>query len=414
MNKFAFLFPGQGTQFIQMGKSFYDQYMIARQTFEEASTSTGQDIAQLCFKGTFSQINQFTNMQIAIVTTETAIFRSYMEDYGIPPQFLIGHSIGEYAALVCSGAIGFSDCLKILMKRGELVQKIIDKNEGNMTIIEKVSEKQLHEKIKAAGIEDEVSISCFNSHTQFAISGENSALEVLENEIVKINAIVTPLLQSPPMHSWMMEEIREEFMKFLENIHFHNFQYPVISNLTGRPLTNSVEIPWLLSEHLIKPVQFTKSIEYMMNFGVDSVIEMSPKLLLTLLVNDIAPEITPFCFGLEKDRERLHTHFQGDSNYAKDVPDFLGACLCLLASTPNNNPDNDNQRVAEIYNKIKKEYLNKEKNKFSHSDTHYGQILKLVIEALHIKCVKEDEIKEDIRSILNRTNKMYVYSSYLN
>ena len=73
MNKFAFLFPGQGTQFIQMGKSFYDQYMIARQTFEEASTSTGQDIAQLCFKGTFSQINQFTNMQIAIVTTETAI-----------------------------------------------------------------------------------------------------------------------------------------------------------------------------------------------------------------------------------------------------------------------------------------------------------------------------------------------------
>ncbi|WP_373265131.1 ACP S-malonyltransferase [Hungatella hathewayi] len=412
MNKFAFLFPGQGTQFIQMGKYFYEQYIIARQTFEEASEVTGQNVAQLCFNGTFSQINQFANMQIAIVTIETAIFRAYMEDYGIPPHFLVGHSIGEYAALVCSGAIEFSDCMKILMKRGDLVNKVLNEHEGRMTIMENTTEEKLRDIINSAGLTDKVSIACYNSYSQYAVSGNNDAMEVLENEVVTKNVIMTPLLQSPPMHSQLMKTIYEEFRKFLNEFHFHNFQYPVISNLTGKPLTNERKIAEVLSEHLVRPVQFAKSIEYILNFGVDSIIEMSPKILLTLFVNDIAPDVNTFCFGLEKDRERLHILFHEDPNYVKDMPNFLGDCLCLLASTPNNNPNNNNQRVVDIYNNLKREYLNTNQDRFNRSDAYYIQTLKLIVEALRTKCVDEKEIQEGVRAILNHNNKMYIYNGY--
>ena len=414
MDKFAFLFPGQGTQFIKMGKTFYDNYLIARQTFEEANSATGQDIIQLCFSGSFSQINQFTNMQLAIVTTEVAIFRAYMEDYGVPPQFLLGHSIGEYAALVCSGAIEFADCLKILQKRGELVQKILAQSKGSMTIIEQVSEEQVHAGLKAAGTAGKVSLSCYNSPSQFAVCGEKYGLEIFEDEMVKRNAVITPLLQSPPMHSRMMEEIREEFKEFLDTFCYHPFQYPIISNVTGKAMTDARQIPYMLSEHLIRPVQFTRSVEYMLNFGVNVVIEMSPKLLLTLFINSITAEVSAFCYGLEKNREQLHVYFQQNAGYEKDMPDFLGACLCELASTRNNNPDNDNQRVAEIYNTIKKEYMSTETTRFTPSDSHFAQILKLVIEALKIKYVPENEIADSIRSILHRTNKMYVHSDFIN
>lgn len=413
MEKFAFLFPGQGTQFIQMGKIFYEHYLVAKQTFEEASKVAGQDIAQMCFNGSFTNINKFTNMQLAIVTTEVSIFRTYMDDYGVPPQFLIGHSIGEYAALVCSGALDFSDCIKILLKRGALVERVIDKKQGKMTIIEGISESQLRDAIYNTGLTDEVTISCYNSPVQFAISGGNGSLDALENKLVKMNAAVTPLLHSPPLHSPLMEMIKQEFFLFLQSIPFHIFQYPVISNLTGRPTTNPHDMAIMLSEHLTHPVQFTKSIEYSLGFGVQSIVEMSPKRLLSLFVNAIAPNVNTYCYGLEKDRELLRTHFQSDENYVKDMPNLLGAYLCLLASTRNNNPDNDNRRVSEIYNQIKKEYLNQDKNKIGMSVNQYGQLLELVIEALKIKCLPEEEIKEEIRAMLLRTNKMYTYDNIL-
>ncbi|GJM68520.1 hypothetical protein HMSSN036_07360 [Paenibacillus macerans] len=153
MEKFAFLFSGQGTQFTQMGKSFYDNYAISRQTYEEAGDVLQQDIAKLCFEGSISELSRFTNMQSAIITTEISIFRAYMQDYGISPQFAVGHSIGEYAALVGTGALRFGDALKILQKRGELVERILQKGNSRMTVIENLDVNKVTEALSLLGLE---------------------------------------------------------------------------------------------------------------------------------------------------------------------------------------------------------------------------------------------------------------------
>ncbi len=305
MEKFAFLFPGQGAQFIKMGEFFYDSNLIARETYKEASKVLGFEVDNLCFRGSYSAINDFLNMQIAIVTTELAIFRTYKHDFGIEPQFFIGHSIGEYAALTAAGAIKFKDTLRILKKRGELVKRIIDQELGYMTVVEHVDEQTITKLIQEAKLEKEVFISCKNTKNQFAISGTVKGLDTIERMLVDNNAVISPLISSPPMHSPVMESIRQEFYEFLKTMTYYPFRAPIISNVTGMAFSDPERIPELMADQLANPVQFSKSLQLLDDFGVGVCIEMGPKRLLSEFVSAENNKIQNYCYGVKEHRNEL-------------------------------------------------------------------------------------------------------------
>lgn len=406
MEKFAFLFPGQGAQFIKMGEYFYNSYLISRQTYEEASAVLGYNVANLCFCGKYSEINDFVNMQIALVTTEMAIYRAYKQDIGIEPQFFIGHSIGEYAALAASGAVEFKDVLIMLKKRGELVKSIIDNESGHMTIVEYVDMHVITNLIQEFGLESEVFISCLNTKEQFALSGTISGLDCIEKALVEIGAVISPLISAPPMHSPLMESIREEYLIFLKTIHYFPFRIPIIANVTGKVFSDSKQIPELMADHLVKPVRFSNSIELLYDYGVSVCIEMGAKRLISDFIGNKNGEISTFCYGVKAHREELKKLIDSDEHFIFDMPDFIGNCLTILASTENKNTNNEEFLTVQLlYKKLKKIYQNK-----SIENDCYKDILYEVIEALRIKKLEENEIKSWIKMLLDNTNTFYKYS----
>ena len=415
MEKFAFLFPGQGTQFLQMGKAFYENYPIAKQTFEEASEVSGLDMANLCFHGSVSSMNEFANMQLAILTAEIAIFRAYMNDYGVYPQFAVGHSIGEYAALVSAGAMTFADAITIMMKRGELVSRIIDKNTGHMAIIEQASPQMIEDCIKASNAQESVYISCFNSGSQYAISGWNDKLEAVEQMLLEKGAIVSPLFHSPPIHSPLMNEICMEYLEFMNGFEFYPFRFPVISNYTGAPLSNPAQIAQTLTYHLISPVLFTSATHLFHKYGVTATIEMSPKLLLSELIKEDQPAITTYCYGLIQDKQKLDELFQSDPNFAKDMPNFAGRCLSILVSTENKNQNqNEYKEVVQIYERMKEKYNEQQQNHVGTTTEPHAEMLDMLIAALRIKRLEPRQLKNCVKTLLDETNSFYRFANVYN
>lgn len=409
MEKFAFIFPGQGTQFPQMGKSFYESYMVAKKTFDEASEILGMDMAKLCFEGKVSDLNRFTNMQLAIVTCEVAIFRAYMEDFGIAPQFGLGHSIGEYAALVCAGAVEFSDALRMLKKRGELVERVLAQRTGHMTIVEKISRERLHELVDTY---KDTQIACYNTQNQHAISGKNEEMDQLEQKLIEENGTISPLLFSPPMHCKMMQEIKQEYYAFLQQFTYYPFRFAILSNFTGKPFSNVHAIPEILSEHLVSPVLFEQSLQYLPAFGITATVEMSPKLLLSIFVRECDASAQSYCYGVAQDRQILAELFQSDSNYAKDKPDFLGGCLKIIAATRNYNDDPDNYKlVSRLYNDLKKSYIAQKESKFASTGTLEANAFQMLLDVLALKRLGAYETKACLKQLLDENNAFYRFAA---
>jgi len=415
MKKFAFLFPGQGTQFVQMGKTFYENYSIAKQTYEEASMVLGNDIAKLCFESSMTELNRFTNMQLAIVVTEISIFRSYMEDYGIDPQFMAGHSIGEYAALVCSGAATLSDIVKILHKRGELVERVISENSSRMTILEHANDELIKSCIKKCNAGDRVFLSCYNSKTQYAISGTNHDLDNVEKSLSEEGVSVSALLFSPPMHSPLMTCVKEEFYNFLTSFRFYPMRCPILSNVTGKPFTDISNLPYILAEHLASPVLFSSMVNCMYQYGITTTIEMSPKLLVSKFVEENTEDIDVYCYGVINDRQSLDKIFSSDPSYEKDMPNFFGRCLSIIAGTQNKVADNrDVKEISKIYNQLKEYYVASTNRNFGNKKEQYSSGLNLLIKALQIKNLDCVEIQNWVKTLVDETNSHYMLSSIYN
>lgn len=404
MDKLAVMFPGQGIQYVEMGKNFYEKYDISKKTYEEANEVTGKNISKLCFEGSFSVLNDFINMQLCIVTTEIAMYRAYIEEYGVLPQFAIGHSIGEYAAFVAAGAIKFEDVLRILVKRGELIKDSQAYQQGRMDIVENISEERLNEILLRE--EGRVHISCFNSERQFAISDYNEKLDILEKILDAEGAKVTALFTSPPMHSVLLNEIAEEFYAFLKEFNYYPFLYPVMTNVNGCAFSNTDEISNVLTKQLYSPVKFSQALKKLPLYGIELTIEMSPKILLTNFISSNYKIKKELCYGVTKDRVALAETFQKEENYVKDIPDFIGQSLAILASCENRNNSNDTD-IIEIYTRIREWYIAFKEGKWKKNKDIYEEIYDEVIRALYLKGFVAHEIKSITKGILDMTNMQY-------
>lgn len=405
MERIAVMFPGQGAQFVGMGKKFHDQYNICKQTYEEASDAFGKDVSKLCFSGRTTDLWDFTNMQVAVVTTSIAIYRAYMQEIGILPRFAIGHSMGEFAALTCAGPLKLYDTIKILRFRGNLVKKVIKSDIGKMTIVDNLPESKLLEVVKK--YEGKIYISCYNSQNQHALSGYDEPLQELETELSNMGAIVSPLMSSPPMHSPLMQDIRNEFFALMNTIKLYSFNYPVIMNTTGQLLNNEALLPKVMADQLVSPVLWEHSVKSINKLGSTIAIEMSPKQLLSNLMAEILSngEIKSTVYGVKDEREQLVEELNSNKANFRGKVNFPGICLGILASTPNH------AQTDESYNTVKLNYDNIVKLKEQDSDNN-SKAMDCLLNALRAK--KVDNIDNIIKKLIDTTNTMYDLSGFLN
>lgn len=285
MNDVALLFPGQGSHFVGMGQDLYRDYNIVKEAFEEANDILGYDIKKICFEGNLFILNNLDNMFPALLTVCVSLFRVYMQEIGSVPQFSAGHSLGEYAALTCSGALDFADALRIIHKRGVLSQEFTDSNDGSITIIDGIDIKTAETVCRNISRNNQfVTVSCYNSPRQVAISGQQDAVMEAEDQLMELGGHISPLLTAPPIHSPLMQPVADQFEIELKNIHFHDLRWPVISNIDALPYLDSLSILPKLKLQLTNPVQWLNTIHYLEKQGVTTFIEIGPQSVLTTLL----------------------------------------------------------------------------------------------------------------------------------
>ncbi|MCR5627974.1 MAG: ACP S-malonyltransferase [Lachnospiraceae bacterium] len=272
MGKIAFVFPGQGAQYIGMGKDFYDNVPASKEIFEEAGNVTGLDIPKLIFEEN-EDINKTEFTQIAMVATEIAIFKAVIGS-GVDFDFSAGHSLGEYAAIIATGAGDIKDVFSLVRKRGIYMQEAYPTGGamsavlgGDEAMIEKVCEE-------TEGI---VSIANYNCPGQIVITGEKAAVDAAGERLTKEGVKrVVPLKVSGPFHSALMKDAGEKLKADLEKVSFKDPVCPYIANYTADKVEKASEIPGLLVNQLSGSVRWTETVELLIKEGVDTVVELGP------------------------------------------------------------------------------------------------------------------------------------------
>jgi len=287
----AFVFPGQGSQVVGMGKDLFEQEPLAKELFEKANQVLGFDLAKLCFEGPEEELKKTAITQPAMVTV-SVILNELLSQAGLCPLMVAGHSLGEYAALVAARSFAFEDAVKIVHLRGKFMQEAVPLGKGAMAAVLGGDRNQIIEICKevsaASGF---VQPANFNSPDQLVISGEKEAVGIAGEKIKAAGAKrIIPLAVSAPFHSALMQTAQDKLARELARVELKNAQIPVVSNVTAKPVKNAVDIKGLLIQQVTSPVLWVDSVEEMLNNSIDTFVEVGPGKVLAGLVKKIAPQ----------------------------------------------------------------------------------------------------------------------------
>ena len=326
MKRTAVVCAGQGTQYVSMGRELVEAYPAAARVFDEANDALGFDLRSLCFSGD-------------------------LDDSGIYPAVLAGHSLGEYTALVCSGAMQFADAVRIVRKRGQLMQAAATGPSGMAAVVGS-NTAYVEEVCRAVSSPDEVVvISNDNSSKQLVISGHLAALDRATDALVSDGLFVERLKVSAPFHSPYMKSAAEALAQELAGYTFSDLQVPVIANTTAQPYAGKESIVGNLTAQLSSRVRWTETMAYLESLRISALGEIGPKQVLANLMRSEKPLIRSFAMDIAADREAWADYRVP----TLDEVSLIGRCLAVAVCTRNHNFDDEQYRrgVIEPYNEIK-------------------------------------------------------------
>lgn len=301
MGKAAFIFPGQGAQYIGMGRDFYEQVPVSREMFDLASKAANLDVAALCFEEN-EKINITEYTQIAMLAMEAAVLKA-VEEKGFKPDMAAGLSLGEYGALVAAGVMSEEDAFRVVRKRGMYMQEAVPKG-GAMTAvlglgadaIEKVCEE-------TEGI---VSIANYNCPGQIVITGQADAVNKAAQTLSEAGAKrCIPLNVSGPFHSIMLKEAGEKLGEVLEETEIHDIRLPYLANVTADYVADKEQVKPLLMQQIASPVRWQQSVERMIADGVDNFVEIGPGKTLSGFMRKINRDVKVINIEKVEDLKKL-------------------------------------------------------------------------------------------------------------
>ncbi|WCT58027.1 ACP S-malonyltransferase [Paenibacillus kyungheensis] len=346
MRKLALVFPGQGSQYIGMGKTLYEQYPIAKETFQEANKALGFDLTSLCFEGSPEQLQQTEFTQPAILTHSVAAYRVFMHEVGIRPHFIAGHSLGEFSALTCSGAISFADAVKIVNKRGQFMQESASLGTGGMSAISRVSAIDVERVCREISTEQElVTVSNYNSSTQTVIAGHIGAIEKAERKLTEIGADFIRLKVSAPFHCPLMKQASFQLEQELLQTPYSEIHVPVVANYNALPYPGVNRIVQALTMQMVEPIQWNATMQFLKNQDVNIVVELGPGTVLRNLMKKSFSSIHSFSYDREVDQTDLKELLSSDQ---LEYPCLVSRCLAIAVCTRNSNWDQEEYEEGVI------------------------------------------------------------------
>ncbi len=287
--KIAFIFPGQGSQSVGMGKDLVEAYPVAKQVFEEADQALGFGLTTLCFEGPEDALTLTTNTQPAILTTSIAALRVLQQKVDVSAAFVAGHSLGEYSALVCGGALGFAEAVQTVRQRGEFMQAAVPVGVGTMAALIGLDREQVEGLCREVQTADNVvALANINSPEQSVISGHTEAV----NQVVALakaqgakRAMLLPV--SAPFHSSLMQPAADRLADALNAVTFQDLRIPLVNNADAAILTAGADLRASLVRQMCASVEWVRSMQLLVAQGVTTFVEIGPGKVLTGLLSRI-------------------------------------------------------------------------------------------------------------------------------
>lgn len=306
--KVAFVFPGQGSQYVGMGKALYAQFAVAKQVFSEADEAVGFALSRLCFDGPDSELKLTENTQPAILTASVAALRVLESETALRPDFVAGHSLGEYSALVCAGALSFADALRVVRDRGRFMQQAVPPDAGRMAVILGLGMDAVRSLCEAVADGEVVAPANDNGGGQIVIAGSHAAV-TRAMAIAKERGAkrVLDLPVSAPFHCQLMRPAAEELKKVLAQIIVHPFSMGVVTNVEADVNREASRVTALLIEQTVQPVRWQESIRKLESLGCVCAWEIGPGKVLKGLINRISPALRTDNFEVPNDLGKFST-----------------------------------------------------------------------------------------------------------
>ena len=292
VKKIAFLFPGQGAQSVGMGKDLYDNFEAAKSVYDTADSTLGKSISTICFEGPEEDLKQTVNTQPSIVTTSIAALEALKSELNITPDFVAGHSLGEYCAMYTAGVMSLETTLKAIQKRADLMGAT---KGGSMAAVLNASEEQLKAGLEEGSKVGYVDVANYNSPVQVVITGDSDAVKATSDYLLA-NGVrrVVPLAVSGAFHSKYMENAGKEFASFVSELELNDAKMPVITNVDATETLKADDFKSKMPKQISSSVYWTQTIQKMVEEGVDTFVEIGPGKVLAGLNKKIAPESTVY------------------------------------------------------------------------------------------------------------------------
>jgi len=305
MEKVAFLFPGQGSQFAGMGKALADAHGAARRVFEEADQALEFALSKLCFEGPEEDLKLTQNTQPALLAVSIAAL-AVLRENGFAPDYVAGHSLGEYSALVAAGSLPFADALRLVRRRGQYMQEAVAPGVGAMAALLKLPEGKLDAILQEAAQGEVVTAANLNSPDQIVIAGHAAAVNRAVELAKAAGAKRAVLLQvSAPFHCPLMKPAQERLAADLNAATFSDLNVPLINNWQAREIRAGAEARQGLYEQVPNPVRWMDSVRYLAAQGVGRFFEVGAGSVLTGVLRNIDPALKGSKFGEPADLEKL-------------------------------------------------------------------------------------------------------------
>lgn len=305
MSDIAFLFPGQGSQAVGMGKALAEAWPAARQVFEEADDALGFAISRLCFEGPEDQLRLTENTQPALLTVSIAALR-VLEQEGWRPSFVAGHSLGEYSALVAAGSLSFRDAVRLVRNRGRYMQEAVPPGVGAMAAVLKPPMDRLEQILAEAAQGEVVAAANFNSPDQVVIAGHAGAVARASEALKAAGAKrVVPLPVSAPFHCPLMKPAQERLKADLDAVEFRDLAVPLVNNVAASVVTKGAEAREGLYLQVPGAVRWTDSVQKLVAMGMRRAVEVGAGAVLCGLMKQIAPDVRTAKFGEPADLDRV-------------------------------------------------------------------------------------------------------------